>query len=43
MLNNRPDIANERISEPENGSNKITQNETQRCGERLKDETENKW
>ena len=37
MLNNRLDLANKRISEPEYGSNKITQNEAKRSEERLSD------
>lgn len=37
MLNNSLDLAKDEISEPEDGSNKITQDEAQRYEEILKD------
>lgn len=41
VLNNNFDLAKEKISEPEDGSDKITQNEAQRYEEIIKD-TENR-
>lgn len=37
MLNNRFDLAKKRISEQEDGSKKITQNEAQKYEEELRD------